>query len=607
MTKQCDKVEKQEFHRDLTEINKIAVNMSFHEEKDQEQKSALIMKINKDMNETSQYLTESPMSSLAFRLGVSKIASPMIHKSPEMRGTNNNDDETALKYRINEKCTAHDDKVVDDKKDLISRCLAENSPITRNSRRRPHISPQNINFDIKTDLQNDDDDEDISFYPLNRPFYGVRMNGENISSDEQHNIRDNITAPLLTLVEPNSPKKCDLKSQESAHRTPSKYKISSTGSCRLGNGFRVYDSISSGSNESNEMEDEYLELMEMENLDEEAQMPSDLNSLLCKDVKNLKSPESIKPNKCSDMDKSTEKDLFAIPKFCRATSLFAPTDRQCLATINENVTTFGSNRSTAGAFKRPEPPAANPSQSKRHKGEKDDLMPAIVIPLQVKRPPLRKTVSMNDAATIMDALSRSSEDTDLIGDFTKKFCLPFIDGRHKDLRSISVDTMRSLLLGEFDDYVSSYKIIDCRYPYEYEGGHIKGAINLYSQDQIIEELVNKKAPEVPNVIGENRNILIFHCEFSSERGPKLSRFLRNHDRMSSPYPALQYPEIYLLHGGYKEFFQNNSDLCEPQSYRPMLDTSYSNEYKHFRAKSKSWTGDGRSSNRLSKSRSRLVL
>jgi len=58
MTRQCDKVEKQEFHRDMTEINKIAVNMSFPEEKNQEQKSALIMKINKDMNETSQYLTE---------------------------------------------------------------------------------------------------------------------------------------------------------------------------------------------------------------------------------------------------------------------------------------------------------------------------------------------------------------------------------------------------------------------------------------------------------------------------------------------------------------------------------------------------------------------
>lgn len=546
------------------------------------------------------------MSNLAFRLGISKIATPILHKSPEMCGTNNNNDD---QMALNEICKAHVDKLID-KNDLISKIVTptENSPVTRNIRRRPLISPQNINFDLKSDLENDEDedDDDMSFYPLNRPFYGVQLNGENISTlDEQSKIRDQITLPLLTLVEPNSPKKSDLES-ENAHRTPLKYKIMSTGSSRLGNGFKVYDSISSGSNESNEMEDEYLELMEMENLDEEAQMPSDLSSLLCKDVKTLKSPGSTKS---IDMDKSTVNDILAKPKLNRITSLFTVPDRQCLATINENVASFGSgNRNTAGAFKRPEPPTINPSQSKRHKSEKDDLIPSIIIPLQVKRPPLRKTVSMNDAASIMDALSRSSEDTELIGDFSKKFCLPFIDGRHKDLRSISADTMRGLLLGEFDDYVSSYKIIDCRYPYEYEGGHINGAINLYTQDQIIEELVNKKSQDVPNVDGDDRrNILIFHCEFSSERGPKLSRFLRNRDRTSSPYPTLQYPEIYLLHGGYKEFFQNNSDLCEPHSYRTMLDGNYSNEYKHFRAKSKSWTGDGRSSNRLSKTRSRLVL
>jgi M-phase inducer phosphatase len=79
--------------------------------------------------------------------------------------------------------------------------------------------------------------------------------------------------------------------------------------------------------------------------------------------------------------------------------------------------------------------------------------------------------------------------------------------------------------------------------------------------------------------------------------------------MSSPYPALHYPEIYLLHNGYKEFFENNSDLCEPHAYRQMLDSNFSNEYKHFRAKSKSWGGDARAPGtvRLTKSRSRLVL
>ncbi|XP_070499387.1 M-phase inducer phosphatase-like [Chironomus tepperi] len=596
MTTQCDKVDKREFQEIMTENNEIAANMNFHVEKNQEQKSALIMKISNEISDSNNYSIESPMSNLAFRLGISKIATPKLHKSPEMCETNINEDKTALN---------NNDKIIDNK-DLISQIVTsvENSPITRNPSRRPLISPQNINFDLQSDLHNDEDD-DMSFYPLNRPFYGVKLNGENISSDEQSKIRDQITAPLLTLVEPNSPKKSS--PSESADRTPSKYTITSTGSSRLGNGFKLYDSISSGSNESNEMEDEYLELMEMENLDEETQMPSDMCSLLCKDVKNLKSPGSKKTNstqKCTDMDKSTENDMF---KMIRTSSLFPAPDRQCLATINENVSSFGSNRGTPVSFKRPEPPTVNPTQSKRHKGEQDEDLISSIVPLQVKRPTLRKTVSMNDAASIMDALSRSSDDKDLIGDFSKKFCLPFIDGRHKDLRSISADTMRSLLLGGFDDCVSSYKIIDCRYPYEYEGGHIKGAINLYTQDQIIEELVNKKSQEVTNIDGENRNILIFHCEFSSERGPKLSRFLRNHDRMSSPYPTLQYPEIYLLHGGYKEFFQSNSDLCEPHLYRPMLDTSYSNEYKHFRAKSKSWTGDGRSSNRLSKSRSRLVL
>lgn len=77
------------------------------------------------------------------------------------------------------------------------------------------------------------------------------------------------------------------------------------------------------------------------------------------------------------------------------------------------------------------------------------------------------------------------------------------------------------------------------------------------------------------------------------------------------YPSLQYPEIYLLHGGYKEFFESNSDLCDPIAYRPMLEPTFTDEYKHFRAKSKSWTGFGdiraSASNRLTKSRSRLVL
>lgn len=65
-----------------------------------------------------------------------------------------------------------------------------------------------------------------------------------------------------------------------------------------------------------------------------------------------------------------------------------------------------------------------------------------------------------------------------------------------------------------------------RYPYEFEGGHIRGAKNFYTKEQIMKEFVNSKdgvnKADSSDQNGANkRNILIFHCEFSSERGPNL--------------------------------------------------------------------------------------
>lgn len=97
-----------------------------------------------------------------------------------------------------------------------------------------------------------------------------------------------------------------------------------------------------------------------------------------------------------------------------------------------------------------------------------------------------------------------------------------MEGRHSDLKSISVHTMAKLLRGDYGESVASFNVVDCRYPYEFEGGHIRGARNLYTQDQILTELVNSKT-DTPKLVSDEpkRNIIVFHCEFSSERGPKL--------------------------------------------------------------------------------------
>jgi len=51
---------------------------------------------------------------------------------------------------------------------------------------------------------------------------------------------------------------------------------------------------------------------------------------------------------------------------------------------------------------------------------------------------------------------------------------------------------------------------------------------------------------------------------------------------------LFYPELYLLEGGYKSFYERFKKYCEPQMYKPMLHEEHQYDYKHFRAKAKSW-------------------
>lgn len=217
--------------------------------------------------------------------------------------------------------------------------------------------------------------------------------------------------------------------------------------------------------------------------------------------------------------------------------------------------------------------------------------PASVIesPRQVSKPVLHRCHSESEAM-IKSALNRQADEPDLVGDCSRTYCLPTFGGKHQDLKSISSQTLSSVIRGEYDNQIEKAIIVDCRYPYEYQGGHITGAKNLYTNDEIIEEFLKK--PIVPTN-KDKRIVIIFHCEFSSERGPKLSRFLRKQDRQANKdcYPNLYYPELYLLDGGYKSFFETEKANCVPQTYKPMLHKDHGDDLRHFRIKSKSWAGD----------------
>ncbi|KAM8967201.1 M-phase inducer phosphatase 1 [Pelodytes ibericus] len=180
-----------------------------------------------------------------------------------------------------------------------------------------------------------------------------------------------------------------------------------------------------------------------------------------------------------------------------------------------------------------------------------------------------------------------NDQRDLIGDFSKAFLFPTVSGKHQELKYITPEMMILILNGKFTPLIDRYVIIDCRYPYEYEGGHIKGAVNLHMELEVEDTFL--KSPIKPSV--SKRVILIFHCEFSSERGPRMCKFLREKDRDLNEYPNLHYPELYILHGGYKDFFQKAQAYCDPQSYRPMHHEDFKEDLKKFRMKSRTWAGE----------------
>lgn len=184
--------------------------------------------------------------------------------------------------------------------------------------------------------------------------------------------------------------------------------------------------------------------------------------------------------------------------------------------------------------------------------------------------------------TILD-----SDPRDLIGDFSKGYLFHTVSGKHQDLKYISPEIMASVLNGKFANLIKEFVIIDCRYPYEYEGGHIKGAVNLHMEEEVEEFLLKKPIVSTDG----KRVIVVFHCEFSSERGPRMCRYVRERDRLGNEYPKLHYPELYVLKGGYKEFFLKCQSHCEPPSYRPMHHEDFKEDLKKFRTKSRTWAGE----------------
>jgi M-phase inducer tyrosine phosphatase len=139
--------------------------------------------------------------------------------------------------------------------------------------------------------------------------------------------------------------------------------------------------------------------------------------------------------------------------------------------------------------------------------------------------------------------------------------IPTIAASQGGLPRITKEVLCDLLQGKYDGRIGNIYVVDCRYQYEWKAGHIRGALHCPTPESARDEFMSDIDPNA---------VLIFHCELSCDRGPRMASMFREIDRQMNVrrYPQLFYPQAFILNGGFRDFFASYPEECEGD-YRPM--------------------------------------
>lgn len=88
-----------------------------------------------------------------------------------------------------------------------------------------------------------------------------------------------------------------------------------------------------------------------------------------------------------------------------------------------------------------------------------------------------------------------------------------------------------LMQGKYDQIIERFVVVDCRFSFEFEGGHVDGAVNIQDESQLLDYfltpgqgfLAGSRALPEPCISDDPglKPVIIFHCEFSQKRAPAM--------------------------------------------------------------------------------------
>lgn len=137
-------------------------------------------------------------------------------------------------------------------------------------------------------------------------------------------------------------------------------------------------------------------------------------------------------------------------------------------------------------------------------------------PVQRPRKQFRRSLSMFEKPQdVMKepriCLESSALDSIMDVDDTPRLQLPHEYKDQETIPRITKDTMVDILDGKYKQCYDQSYIVDCRFEYEFDGGHIDGAVNYNNKDEVAKKLFEQPA--------SGNTLIIFHCEYSVQRAP----------------------------------------------------------------------------------------
>eukprot|EP00041_Stephanoeca_diplocostata_P034809 m.1205678 g.1205678 ORF g.1205678 m.1205678 type:complete len:644 (-) comp24583_c0_seq5:2639-4570(-) len=295
-----------------------------------------------------------------------------------------------------------------------------------------------------------------------------------------------------------------------------------------------------------------------------------------------------------------------------STSPHAPASKRCRHARDQSRSCVSSDDSTAVAFYTGDFGGSATSGVSEHTAPLSSVTKTFGSPELMENAPVAyrpqhqilaaPTIDKHNGASAAGPNARNvmllSPGPSVRGDCQQRCVLPTTDTLHRFsplIRLVTPETVHRLLNHEFDDRVSEYIIVDCRFPFEYEGGHIESAVNHWNVELAINAFF---AHPVVTAGNGGRTVVLFHCEFSSHRAPTMLCNLRRMDaHITTGVDGLLFPEFYLIEGGYSVFFEKYPQHCTPQSYTKMKDKRYAKDNTQFETRMRcSWEKASRCSN-----------